>query len=63
MALVTGKTMMDRNAIPAVEDTPETGARETVALPAVDRQYTITEGKGVTGEKCGNGPCAAGKTN
>ena len=24
MALVTGKTMMDRNAIPAVEDTPET---------------------------------------
>ncbi|MCA3556501.1 guanine deaminase [Aestuariivirga sp.] len=32
MALVTGKTMMDRNAIPAVEDTPETGARETVAL-------------------------------
>lgn len=32
MALVTGKTMMDRNAIPAVEDTPETGARETVEL-------------------------------
>lgn len=32
MALVTGKTMMDRNAIPAVEDTPETGARDTVAL-------------------------------
>mgnify|MGYP000132317376 CR=1 FL=1 len=26
MALVTGKTMMDRNAIPAVEDTPETAA-------------------------------------
>jgi guanine deaminase len=32
MALVTGKTMMDRNAIPAVEDTPEQGARETVEL-------------------------------
>lgn len=32
MALVTGKTMMDRNAIPAVEDTPETGARETEEL-------------------------------
>ncbi|MCA0431849.1 MAG: guanine deaminase [Proteobacteria bacterium] len=32
MALVTGKTMMDRNAIPAVHDTPETGARESEEL-------------------------------
>lgn len=40
MALVTGKTMMDRNAIPAVEDTPETGARETVEL------YEKWHGKG-----------------
>lgn len=32
MALVTGKTMMDRNAIPAVEDDPETGARESEDL-------------------------------
>ena len=32
MALVTGKTMMDRNAIPAVQDDPETGARETEEL-------------------------------
>jgi guanine deaminase len=32
MALVTGKTMMDRNAIPAVQDTPEQGARESSAL-------------------------------
>ncbi len=32
MALVTGKTMMDRNAIPAVEDDPETGARESEEL-------------------------------
>jgi guanine deaminase len=32
MALVTGKTMMDRNAIPAVQDTPESGARESEAL-------------------------------
>lgn len=40
MALVTGKTMMDRNAIPAVEDTPETGARETVEL------YEAWHGKG-----------------
>ncbi len=32
MALVTGKTMMDRNAIPAVQDTPETGARDSEEL-------------------------------
>ena len=32
MALITGKTMMDRNAIPAVEDDPETGARESEEL-------------------------------
>jgi guanine deaminase len=32
MALITGKTMMDRNAIPAVQDTAEQGARETVEI-------------------------------
>ncbi len=40
MALVTGKTMMDRNAIPAVQDDPETGARETAEL------YKAWHGKG-----------------
>lgn len=40
MALVTGKTMMDRNAIPAVQDDPETGARETEEL------YHTWHGKG-----------------
>ena len=40
MALVTGKTMMDRNAIPAVQDTPETGARESEEL------YHAWHGKG-----------------
>lgn len=40
MALVTGKTMMDRNAIPAVQDTAEQGARETVEL------YEAWHGKG-----------------
>lgn len=34
MALITGKTMMDRNAIPAVQDDPETAARETAELHA-----------------------------
>jgi guanine deaminase len=32
MALVTGKTMMDRNAIPAVHDDPESSARDTEDL-------------------------------
>ena len=32
MALITGKTMMDRNAIPAVQDDAETGARESAEL-------------------------------
>jgi guanine deaminase len=32
MALITGKTMMDRNAIPSVQDDPETGARESAEL-------------------------------
>lgn len=40
MALVTGKTMMDRNAIPAVQDDPETGARESAEL------YRTWHGKG-----------------
>jgi guanine deaminase len=40
MALITGKTMMDRNAIPAVQDNPETGARESEAL------YQAWHGKG-----------------
>lgn len=33
------------------------GAKETVKLPAVNRIYTITEGKGITGALCGGKPC------
>ncbi len=33
------------------------GAVEKLGLPAVDRIYTITEGKGVTGMMCGGTPC------
>ena len=40
MALVTGKTMMDRNAIPAVQDTAEQGSIDTEAL------YQKWHGKG-----------------
>ena len=32
MALITGKTMMDRGAIPSVEDTPEQAGVDTLAL-------------------------------
>ena len=34
------------------------GAKENVKLPAVDRIYTINEGKGITGALCGGKPCA-----
>ena len=33
------------------------GARETVKIPAVDRIFTITEGKGITGVLCEKQPC------
>jgi hypothetical protein len=33
------------------------GAKETVKLPGVDRIYTITEGKGITGVLCAGKPC------
>jgi hypothetical protein len=33
------------------------GAVETVKVPAMDRIYTITEGKGITGALCGGKPC------
>ena len=35
------------------------GAKEMVKLPAVDRIYTISEGRGITGALCGGKPCAA----
>jgi hypothetical protein len=34
------------------------GRVETVKLPAVDRIYTITEAKGITGALCGGKPCS-----
>ena len=34
------------------------GKKETVKLPAVNRIYTIEEGKGITGALCGGVPCA-----
>ena len=34
------------------------GAKEIVKLPAVDRIYTVTEGKGITSSLCAGRPCA-----
>jgi len=36
------------------------GVKETVKLPAEDRIFTITEGKGITGVICATQPCATG---
>jgi len=33
------------------------GSKETLKLPAVDRIYTLTEGKGITGAMCDGKPC------
>ena len=33
------------------------GFKETIALPAADRIYTVTEGKGITGSLCKGVPC------
>ena len=37
------------------------GGKETIKLPAVDRIYTIAEGKGITGALCSGMPCAVGE--
>jgi hypothetical protein len=37
------------------------GAKETVRLPAVNRIYTVTEGRGITGELCGGRTCSEAK--
>ena len=37
------------------------GTKEIVKLPAVDRIYTVTEGKGITGALCGGKECEANK--
>jgi hypothetical protein len=45
--------------IDAVEIHWPSRATETIKLPAVDRIYTITERKGITGALCGGNRCAA----
>jgi hypothetical protein len=47
----------DGEAVPSVEIRWPSGTRETIQLPADDRFYTITEGKGITAVSCGVKPC------
>jgi hypothetical protein len=47
----------DTDKIDAVEIHWPSGSKETVALPAVDRIYTVTEGKGITSVFCGGKSC------
>jgi hypothetical protein len=49
----------DEEAVQSVEIRWPSGAKQTLHLPAVDRIYTITEGKGITAVSCGNKPCPA----
>jgi hypothetical protein len=48
----------DEASVQAIEIRWPSGAKQTIRIPAVDRIYTITEGKGITAVSCGNKPCA-----
>ena len=52
----------DVTGIDTVEIRWPSGAKEMVNVPAVDRIYTIIEGKGITRILCGGKGCAAGPT-
>jgi hypothetical protein len=47
----------DANAAGTAEIHWPSGTTETVRLPEVDRIFTITEGRGITGASCGGQPC------
>jgi hypothetical protein len=49
----------DSSALEGVEIHWPSGAVEKLKLPALDRIFTITEGKGITGTLCGGVVCAA----
>jgi hypothetical protein len=49
----------DADKVAQVEIHWPSGAVEKLGLPAVDRIYTVTEGKGITGALCGGKPCEA----
>ena len=47
----------EASKVDAVEIRWPSGKKETVKLPAVDRIYAITEGKGITSALCSGEPC------
>ncbi|HVZ82148.1 MAG TPA: CRTAC1 family protein [Terracidiphilus sp.] len=47
------------STIRSIEILWPSGAKQTVVPPAVDRFYTVTEGKGITAVSCGNAVCPA----
>jgi hypothetical protein len=49
----------DAKTIESVDIHWPSGAKETLKLPAVDRIYTVTEGRGVTSSMCGGKACPA----
>ncbi len=51
----------DSTSAGSVEIHWPSGARETIPLPAPDRIYTITEGKGITAALCHGKPCVLEK--
>jgi hypothetical protein len=48
----------DADAIDSVEIHWPSGFKESIKLPSVDRIYTVTEGKGITGALCDGVACA-----
>jgi hypothetical protein len=50
----------DSAKVDSVEIHWPSGAKETLKLPAVDRIYTVVEGKGITAAMCKGKPCAVG---
>jgi hypothetical protein len=50
----------DSAKVDSVEIHWPSGAKQTLKLPAVDRFYTVVEGKGITAVMCKGKPCAVG---
>jgi hypothetical protein len=48
----------DSAKVDAVEIHWPSGVKQTLKLPAVDRIYTVVEGKGITAAMCNGKPCA-----
>ncbi|MHB1957960.1 MAG: CRTAC1 family protein [Acidobacteriaceae bacterium] len=52
----------DAKTVDSVEIHWPSGAKETLKLPAVDRIYTVTEGKGIAAAMCGGGEACPAET-